>query len=306
LLLGLLSTILVSAFLGLLQLAAGPETSLRFYKITNENAGVGLFANRNHQALFLAMGIPIAGLLAMRLTAEGRRVLGITAGASAIVFLLTSVVASQSRTGSAIAALSLVLTGLMFLRSRRLSKGVLHALLGTAVLALAISAIAFRTWSPSRLGLSQDLRVTIFPETIQAAKTFFPFGSGFGTFPEIFPRFEDLNDLQPSYYNHTHVEPTQLLIEGGLASVVLVAVFLAWYLRTTFRVWARQGRHGEVIRDAQLCSILLALPLIASVTDYPLRTPLMLCTVAAIASVFARLAEDTPPGNRSNQKLDED
>jgi O-antigen ligase len=298
---GLFVTIIVSGFLGLLQTAAGPETSLRFYRITNVDAGVGLFANRNHQALFLAMGIPITGWLALRM---GRLALGVTASAGATLFLLASVVATQSRMGSAIAALGLILTGFMLLRSRRPSKAVLYSLLGIAVVALAISVIALRAWSASRLGLSQDLRVTIFPETIQAATTFFPFGSGFGTFPDVFPRFEDMNDLQPSYFNHTHIEPTQLVIEGGLASLVLVAAFLAWYLRAAVRVWTNPAFRGDVGGDARLCSILIALPLLASLTDYPMRTPLIFCTVAAIVSVFGRLARYPGSGKRSNLTLD--
>lgn len=303
----LFGTILLSGFLGLLQVAAGPDTSLRFYKITNVDSGVGLFANRNHQAVFLAMGIPIAGWLARRLTAKGRRMLAISTGASAVVFLLTAGFASQSRMGSAIIVLSLILTGLAFLSSKRPSKMVLAGISSAAILTLLVGAIAVAGWSSNRLAhlsLSEDLRVTIFPETIRAAQTFFPFGAGFGAFPQIFPRFEDMNDLQPEYFNHTHVEPTQLIIEGGAPALALLAIFLAWYVRASARVWLKRKSDDGITSDARLCSILLSLPLIASITDYPLRTPLMLCTAAALASMLHKLARRARSEPRFNQTLD--
>ena len=41
---------LIGAFLGILQVAQGPTSALRFYQFTNPNEAVGFFANRNHFA----------------------------------------------------------------------------------------------------------------------------------------------------------------------------------------------------------------------------------------------------------------
>lgn len=44
---------IVSGFVGLLQVAQGPDSPLRFFEITNPSEAVGFFANRNHFASFL-------------------------------------------------------------------------------------------------------------------------------------------------------------------------------------------------------------------------------------------------------------
>ena len=46
-----------------MQLAAG-GTSLHLFRITSENSAVGLFANRNHQAVLMACALPILAALA--------------------------------------------------------------------------------------------------------------------------------------------------------------------------------------------------------------------------------------------------
>ena len=46
---------MVSALLGLLPSIGGPNGSLYFYRVTNNGSAVGIFANRNHQAVYLAM-----------------------------------------------------------------------------------------------------------------------------------------------------------------------------------------------------------------------------------------------------------
>ena len=43
----------VSVFMGMIQVAQGPESPLRFFEITNETEAVGFFANRNHFAALL-------------------------------------------------------------------------------------------------------------------------------------------------------------------------------------------------------------------------------------------------------------
>ena len=50
---------MVSALLGLLQSIGGPNGSLYFYRVTNNGSAVGIFANRNHQAVYLATLFPM-------------------------------------------------------------------------------------------------------------------------------------------------------------------------------------------------------------------------------------------------------
>src|SRR5690606_34815955 len=51
--LAVLAVGIISVFLGLLQVAQGPESPLRFFAFTNPTEAVGFFANRNHFAALL-------------------------------------------------------------------------------------------------------------------------------------------------------------------------------------------------------------------------------------------------------------
>jgi len=289
LLVGLWITILVSGLLGLLQMAGGPDSLLRFYRINNEDSAIGFFANRNHQAAFLAMGVPIAAWWAGRgnLPPRVRRARWLIAG-SAVLFLMVAAVMTQSRMGAVVVIMSFLLTAALIIRTTGLRKATLAALAGAGLAAAAIAWVGLSTWSESRLGVAeveQDLRVKVLPETIEAAKTFFPVGAGWGSFAQIYPRFESVEDLAPEYLNHTHSELSQIVIEGGVAAIVLLLVFLIWYGRAVWRAWAGPSGHGTA--EARLCSVLMALPLVGSVTDYPLRTPLMACAFAGAAAILA-------------------
>src|SRR6202050_2329500 len=54
-----------SAFLGLLQIAQGPASRLRFFAVTNLSEAVGFFANRNHFAGFLYVVLLFAAVWAI-------------------------------------------------------------------------------------------------------------------------------------------------------------------------------------------------------------------------------------------------
>jgi O-antigen ligase len=289
LLIGLLLTILLSGLLGLLQMAGGADSALRFYKYTNPDSATGFFANRNHEAAFLTMGIPLAAWWAGRGNAgpRTRRARWFIAG-SAVLFLLTAAVTTQSRTGAALVLLSFLLTAALIIRGTGMRKSTVALLAGGVLAAGLLGGYALTKWSDARLGLSeaqQDLRIQVLPETLEAARTYFPVGAGWGSFAQIYPRFESNEDLSPEYLNHTHSELTQIVIEGGVPAILLLLLFLFWYLRATWRAWRLPNGPGAA--EARLCTVLLALPLIASITDYPLRTPLMACAFAGAAAMLA-------------------
>lgn len=289
LLIGLWITILASGLLGLMQMAGGADSPLRFYRISNTDSAIGFFANRNHQAAFLTMGIPLAAWWAGRgnVAPRLRRARWLIAG-SAVLFLLTAAVMTQSRMGGVLVLLSFLLTAALIVRGAGLRKGTLAGLAAAGLAAAGLAAVGLTTWSESRLSVSraeEDLRIRVLPETLEAARTFFPIGAGWGSFAQVYPRFESIEDLAPEYLNHTHNELTQIVIEGGVAAIALLLVFLLWFARAAWRAWSGPGVHGTP--EARLCTILMVLPLIGSITDYPLRTPLMACAFAVAAAILA-------------------
>jgi O-antigen ligase len=287
LLIVLLVTIVLSAFLGMLQLAGGATSNLRWYHYTNEASAVGFFANRNHESVFLAMGIPLVAWWALQGRDRGRLPARLVVAAATTLFLLVAVATSQSRMGLFVAGLSLLLTAGFLLRQIRISRRSLAWAGGALLIVGGLTATGLTQWSSNRLsasGVEDDLRIKIFPETMEAARAYFPVGSGFGTFPNVFRRFENVEDLDEFYVNHTHSEPTQLLIEGGIFSVALLLLFAGWYARATFRAWCGSG--SKMAEEARLASILVLLPLVGSITDYPIRAPLLACALAVAATLL--------------------
>lgn len=282
---GLLITILLSGLLGLLQVAGGTESALRHYQFTNPDAATGFFANRNHQAVFLAMGIPLSFWWATRV-GKGRRLRAAIA-ISCVLFLLTAAVTTQSRMGAITVVLALLLSAAAFYRN--LQKRGRRIALAALALGAVLGAGAIATWSTGRLSLgavSEDARIRNLPEIIEAGRTFFPVGAGFGSFPDVFLRFESTEDLSPQYMNHAHNDLAEIVVEGGLPALLFLAAFLIWLGLSWRSAWSRKADRLPGSDEARLCAILVVLPLTASLTDYPLRTPLMACAIAIAGAIL--------------------
>ncbi|RYE03321.1 MAG: O-antigen polymerase, partial [Sphingomonadales bacterium] len=106
---------LLSGSIGLLQILGAPDGPLYFYRVTNEGSAVGLFANRNHAAVFLACLFPLLAIFGWvnAETIERRRfrswMSGILGG-----FILMLILVTGSRAGVVVAALGLVSVPLLY------------------------------------------------------------------------------------------------------------------------------------------------------------------------------------------------
>jgi O-antigen ligase len=76
--------------------------------------------------------------------------------------------------------------------------------------------------------------------------------------------------------NHAHNDWLELLLETGIAGVLLAAAFLGWWGLRVRAVWRAEERDPF----AQAAVIASAAMLLHSIVDYPLRT-------AALSAVFA-------------------
>ena len=107
--------------------------------------------------------------------------------------------------------------------------------------------------------------------------------AGFGTFDPVYRRFEPDYLLSTIYLNEAHNEPMQLLIEGGLGALLLLAAFLAWWAFAAVRaVRPRRAAPRRAMGMAMATATLILM--LSSLVDYPLRTPL-LSSLFAIACV---------------------
>jgi O-antigen ligase len=285
----LLTMIAAAVLLGLLQFSGAGFNN----PLLNDTPGVvsGVFANRNHFALLLAIGCLVAPVWAFA-DREALRWRGPLAGGLVILFVLT-ILATGSRAGMLLGALALTL-GLALVGRRlrrRLSGGpawLLPAFVAVAVLVVgsfvALSFFADRADAIKRLVAlesGEDMRARALPTVLEMIRTYMPFGSGFGGFDPIFRIHEPFNLLKPTYFNQAHDDYLGIALDGGVLGVVVLAAGLLWWLVATGRVW-RMPVTDDVIH-ARLGSGVIFLVLVASATDYPARTP----TIMAILVVAA-------------------
>lgn len=278
----------LSAVVGLGQLVGGPNSAFYRYAVTNEGSAVGLFSNRNHQALFIAMVWP---MLALWVTGRGlepsqKRLRRWIAGTAAMA-LIPMVLVTGSRAGLLLAVAGLAFAA-WFLRadaraSRQPSKlppwlrRAAPALIVSVIVAAGLLAAFFsRDEAIQRLyatNLADERRLAQLPVLLRIAGDFLPFGSGFGGFDPVYRYYEPDALLAPTYLNHAHNDVLELVITGGVPAAAIALVFLLWMAG---RLLDLKGRLPGTTRDhfAYLAGAMIVLALLASVADYPLRTPI--------------------------------
>jgi len=212
------------------------------------------------------------------------------------MILLTGSRAGLAAGGLALlAALALIARAPIVPQRLRISRAIsirrgllLAAIAGVVVLAAVLAVLFARALSVDRL-MTEDpadnLRFAVLPTLLRMARDFFPFGSGFGSFEFVYRIYEPENLLGPRYLNEAHDDWLQLIIEGGLAGLAIAAVFAAWLIRTFIGIIRGKAGLG---RDRRLMAFgVIALLLLASLVDYPLRTP-MLSTLFVLAVLEGR------------------
>jgi O-antigen ligase len=311
--LGVVAFGIVSSFLGLLQIAQGPASRLRFFSATNLSEAVGFFANRNHFAAFLYVVLLFAAVWSIdigfavgpwrdRRIFEARSIVSITASFLAIVILLAADAMARSRAGmmltmvSLVGAYGLVLTD----RRRRTLSGTplnfLFAAVGTAFI-LVVQFALYRVLARFNTDPLDDLRLQFARTTIEAAWAYMPFGAGMGTFVPVYGMFEKPQDLfAHAYINHAHDDVLELWLETGIFGIALMGAFVAWFVSRTAKIW----RHAAVGANefdrslARAATIAVALIVTHSFLDYPLRTAAMTAILAfACGLMVETLSVDT-------------
>lgn len=284
---------IVSVVAGLGQLMQGQASSLRFFPVTNAGDSVGFFANRNHYAALLYCAIPLtaAWLIALLSGRLHDRWVGIAACVLTYIALILGLAMARSRAGVflaiAVAVASFLFAGVDGGRFAR--RGFIA--IGVALLAGTIGAVQYAFFGLlSRMddSLLADFRFTIANLTAQAAHAFLPFGSGFGTFVNIYARFETPSALLVSYVNHAHDDWLEVWLEGGWIAAAIGAAALAWFLVMTARVWGWRMRNGASIDRnlARAASVAIIALLIHSLVDYPLRTTALMSVAAFCAALM--------------------
>jgi O-antigen ligase len=312
-----------SAGLALAQLSDGPESPLYLYAVTNQGSAVGLFANRNHQALLLAMMIPLVFVLAsLRGPARSTRRkeppifpalrkwgLPVIIAAALLALLLIT----GSRAGILLCAVALPAIAWIVAPTRPQPSrwgAIIPALLWLVLLGAAV--LLDRDLSLDRLTTSDpalDARATILPVILPLLADVMVLGTGLGSFDRFYLVHEPDALLSSSYMNHAHNDWLELAMTGGLPALVLLAALIVLILRRAYPALRRPSRDPQELPDAQaammtrLALVLLVMLALHSVGDYPLRVP-SISAVAAVAIAFVLAYRDdrrTPQTKINNQ-----
>lgn len=297
-----------SGVMGLLQVASSSTGPLYLYQITNNGSAVGLFSNRNHQALFLACLFPMLAVFAcvgLKTVEQWRFRLWISVAAGVVILPLLLV--TGSRAGLLIGLVGLGLSPLLYrkplfesLPKRKIRRmNLAYVFIGFAVITLGLITVLFaRAQAFQRLvapDQAEDLRFSIWHSATPMAWKYFPFGSGIGTFAEVYQIDEPLAGLSPGYVNHAHNDWLEVIVTGGFPGVSLLAIaVIAWAseVRTAFRASASRNRETSYAKLGYLLVLLLAL---GSLGDYPLRVPSVM-SILTIAAIWSSGASRKPVG----------
>lgn len=285
----ILGLIVFSTLLAFVQLGTPQQSIFNPYP-QFAPALAGVFANHNHQADALAIGLVLA--LSMIVQADrgadyarrshAQTVIGIilVAGFGLVLPLL------DSRAGVLIA---MVAAAAFLLMSGTLSWRRLNAYRGTrilaviAVLVLAIGTFGAFAWMRNDADI-EGLRWAMATTTWHLGFANAPLGSGIGSFVPMFEQATHGALMHTGYINNAHNDYVQWWFTGGVLGVIALLAALTVLIASARRLLVLRADSQTRATGLAAFAGLLVL-LLHSTVDYPLRTPALMATFALLAGV---------------------
>lgn len=302
----------VSAILGLLQIVGSSQSPIYLYEITNEGSAVGLFANRNHSAVLLALLFPLLAAYAAigSEVAAQRKGRQIQATAVAIV-LVPLVLVTGSRMGLLLSVAAVAAAALLYRQStatyaatgERSKMAIQMQLIAIGTVLIGLMLLTFlysravaidRIFQPSGI---YDQRADFWFSSIDLLWKYMPFGSGSGSYAEVYQIVEPKYFLDWSYLNHAHNDWIQTMVTLGAPAAAIIFIGICAFLYRSVKLWRTEANSQPSAILARAASIMIAILALASTADYPLRTPAMLCVSAVLGLWFF----SAPPAIRSRK-----
>lgn len=281
---------LAGVLVGALQVASADPVSSPwyFYEWTSFGVATGFFANANHMASLLVVCIP----LLLALIEDLREGAGNPKAKSAIMLLalagvlvlLVGIVLNGSLAVLLLGPPVLALSASLLLPraiNLRVPLAVLAGLGGLAMLWVYLSPVHDRLAGSNATSMTE--RQQMWAQTAPAVVDFMPLGSGIGSFPDLYPRFENPAEVTTTFASHAHNDYLEIALETGLPGLVLVIAFLLWWGTRTQLIWRSQRTTGY----AQAATIATAALLLHSLVDFPLRTAGLSALMAACLALMA-------------------
>lgn len=269
-----------------------------FYLNTNLGQGTGFFANSNHQGSFLLCVLALWGAAqigesGVQLPTQGRKRQSFLVSSAVAIALLFGVLVSGS-----LACLALLIPVLASLVLVARPQWRISLPLALGAIALFVAGFAFfLLYGPAANDLTVKgpiagiSRQEFLATGSRIAADFAPFGSGTGSFVELYRWYENPNEVGTTFVNHAHNDLLELLIETGIFGLAALGVFLTWFVPRAWRLWSGERSHYVALA----ASVVIGVELVHSLVDYPLRTAAM-SALTAIACVLLVRDPDPPRG----------
>lgn len=303
----LLSLIILSFISIAVSIAQSTGFEIRLYSYNS--AMSGLFANRNHQGILIALTIPMiytaTKLWRNSLRADAHKWKIFTLILS---MMLAVIIVTGSRMAFLMSILSIIMLPLLssnpsmsklakLTNNNRKKIAVLAVVLVSTLLAFIVygrDATVYRF-----ADVADDARVSTWLQTLKIIPIYLPWGAGIGSYAHIYQIHEPLNLLTPTYSNHAHNDWLETVLTLGLPGLAILLACVVLYLFSIRVALSATGSSGDMRR---LGMVILLVFGIASAVDYPLRTPI-LSSIFALAVVWAA-TPSKPAKWRENEESD--
>ncbi len=301
---------LIGLFIGLIQRSLGEVSGLYFYGYKGFKTATGTFGNRNFFATQLFTTIPfIAALAAVFMQRQTLRPwLVATFALFYMALLVAGLAVVGSRAGIALAIASVFMSILYVFRppvtgAVSNTRWSLYGVIFAAVIIVQVGMVSIMRFAAT--DPLDDFRSSISAVTMEATKTYFPYGSGFGTFVPIYQIFEQPEVIIDSYVNHAHNDWLELALEGGLPAIFLMAGFVLLFGVATSMVsrLPLSNGHNFYLRAGVVVIILMSLH---AIVDFGLRTPALMVLFAACCGLIVTANARRRPANATHTKQKDD
>lgn len=299
-----------SAILGILQIVGDPHGAMYTYSVTNNGLPVGVFANRNHQAVFLASLLPLIAIFAVDkkqdiVSSKIKKSVGFMLAMALIILILIT----GSRAG--LFALTIGISVSLSIISKYQpeiikTKNFIYKpifIYSTALICVfilvAITIFMSRAEGISRLTESSafgDIRFRLWLPTIKIAIDMSPIGSGAGTFVPLYQVVEPKYLLTHYLINQSHNDLLDLYLTLGWSGIILFSLFITIVIQKFYRTVYRSRITGRFSGLSFAAMFILTVFAFASFFDYPLRTPILSCYVTICIVWLSKF--ERPPGKR--------
>jgi Lipid A core - O-antigen ligase and related enzymes len=275
-------------------------------ELLDRSGSSGTYVNRNHLAGMIELALPLSLALFVynfgsrfqkrkRAGGVSERVLAVLKSGNrpSLVFILlvvlftVGIVVTRSRSGIALAMLGILVTAIFF--SRRIGGRGTFGLVGQLV-AISVGVAVFLGLAPvldrfSVATLEGNARWDIAGATFDAAGVLLPFGSGPGTFADVFVLYQPLS-LGRWFINYAHNDYLQTLFEMGLPGAALIGLFLVLYLAHWPRLLTQDEWSGYRSVHVGAGIAIFVVCCCTALTDNNLRNPANMAYFALVAAVY--------------------